>query len=117
MRKGLSFLGNWIGAGARNKQAARAAAAGYDTYALWSLERTAMILGLPKIGNKNWYAWGSQMLLATQAADGGWHDRWDQGEASAPSSLNFGVESLQFHAGVFDPKLPVDAPLFGIRLF
>src|SRR5438094_10676005 len=38
------------------------------------------------------------------------------GSASATSSLNFGVKPLQFHAGVFDPELPVDAALFGIRL-
>ena len=36
------------------------------------------------------------------------------GEASAPSSLNFGVEPLQFHAGVFDAELPVDAALLGM---
>jgi hypothetical protein len=34
--------------------------------------------------------------------------------ASASSSLNFGVEPLQFHACVFDPELSVDAALFGI---
>jgi hypothetical protein len=33
---------------------------------------------------------------------------------SAPSSLNFGVEPLQFHAGVFDVAWPVDAALVGI---
>jgi hypothetical protein len=33
---------------------------------------------------------------------------------SAPSSLNFGVEPLQLHAGVFDAELPVDAALVGI---
>src|SRR5438876_11998418 len=37
------------------------------------------------------------------------------GKTSASSSLNFGVEPLQFHAGVFDAELPVDAALFGIR--
>src|SRR6266568_8277290 len=37
-------------------------------------------------------------------------------EPSAPSSLDFGVESFQFHAGVFDTKLPIDAALFAVRL-
>jgi hypothetical protein len=36
--------------------------------------------------------------------------------ASASSSLNFGVESFQFHAGIFNAELPVDPALFGIRL-
>jgi hypothetical protein len=43
-------------------------------------------------------------------AEGGWIHL-----TSASSSLDFGVESLQFHPGVFDAKLPVDAALFGIR--
>jgi len=30
---------------------------------------------------------------------------------SASSSLNFGVEPLQFHAGILDAALPVDAAL------
>src|SRR3989441_8646648 len=37
-------------------------------------------------------------------------------QTSAPSSLDFGVESFQFHAGVFDTKLPIDAALFAVRL-
>src|SRR5260370_24790722 len=36
--------------------------------------------------------------------------------ASAASSLDFGVEPFQFHASMFDAKLPVDAALSGIRL-
>ena len=35
--------------------------------------------------------------------------------SSASSSLNFGVEPLQFHAGVLDAELPVNAALFRIR--
>jgi hypothetical protein len=34
--------------------------------------------------------------------------------ASASSSLNFGVEPLQFYAGVLDAELPVDAALSSI---
>src|SRR6202171_4294708 len=34
---------------------------------------------------------------------------------SAPSSLNFGVEPLPFHPGVFDAELPVTAALLRIR--
>ena len=34
---------------------------------------------------------------------------------SASSSLNFGVEPLQFHAGVLEAELPVNAALFRIR--
>ena len=36
--------------------------------------------------------------------------------SSAPSSLDFGVESFQFYAGVFDSELPIDTTLFSVRL-
>jgi hypothetical protein len=31
---------------------------------------------LPTIGNKDWYAWGSEILLAAQEADGSWRGRF-----------------------------------------
>ena len=36
------------------------------------------------------------------------------GATSVSSSLNFGVEPLQFHAGVLDAELPINAALFRI---
>src|SRR5205085_641467 len=45
-------------------------------YLLWSIERVAVAYGLPTIGNKDWYAWGSKILLAAQGQDGGWHGRF-----------------------------------------
>src|SRR5438046_8507182 len=33
-------------------------------------------------------------------------------EYAASSSLNFGVEPLQFHSGVLDAELPINAALF-----
>ena len=44
------------------------------------------------------------------------HARGRTPAASASSSLNFGVESFQFHAGIFNAELPVDPALFRIRL-
>jgi HEAT repeat protein len=41
-------------------------------YALWSLERVAVALGLDTIGKKNWYNWGADLLLGSQQADGSW---------------------------------------------
>jgi hypothetical protein len=35
-------------------------------------------------------------------------------QTSASSSPDFGVESLQFRARVFDAKLPIDSPLFRV---
>ena len=41
-------------------------------YFLWSLERVAMAFGLKTIGDKDWYAWGSEILVANQRPDGSW---------------------------------------------
>jgi hypothetical protein len=45
-------------------------------YFLWSLERVAVAYGLETIGTKDWYAWGSEILLANQDPDGGWHGEY-----------------------------------------
>jgi hypothetical protein len=45
-----------------------------DLYYLWSLERTAMLYNLKKIGGKDWYGWSAQMLLVNQQNDGSWHN-------------------------------------------
>src|SRR5260370_7750216 len=44
-------------------------------------------------------------------------DRPQLGEQpSASSSLDFGVETLQFRPAVFDAEFPIDASLLGVRL-
>lgn len=45
---------------------------GRTYYFLWSLERVAVALDLKTIGKKDWYAWGAEILLANQQADGSW---------------------------------------------
>ncbi len=48
-----------------------------DLYFLWTLERTALILDRPKIGDRDWYAWGRAFILANQnEADGSWQEQW-----------------------------------------
>jgi hypothetical protein len=44
----------------------------HDYYFLWSLERVGVLYNLPKIGGKDWYAWGRKELLAKQQDDGSW---------------------------------------------
>jgi hypothetical protein len=41
-------------------------------YFLWSVERVAVALDLETIGDKDWYGWGSEILLANQHPDGSW---------------------------------------------
>lgn len=47
-----------------------------DLYFLWSLERMAVIYDLKMIEGKDWYAWGSEILLANQESDGSWSERF-----------------------------------------
>src|SRR5262249_48674230 len=47
-------------------------AAGRAYYYLWSLERVAVILNLQKVGDKDWYNWGAEILLANQQPTGLW---------------------------------------------
>ncbi len=41
-------------------------------YLLWSIERLAVVLGSPKLGDVDWYAKGAAALLASQDSDGAW---------------------------------------------
>ena len=43
-----------------------------DCYFLWSLERVAVIYDLKTIGDKDWYAWGAELLLTAQGRDSDW---------------------------------------------
>jgi hypothetical protein len=45
---------------------------GKGYYFLWSLERVGVAYALDTIGDKDWYAWGSQNIVQNQAADGSW---------------------------------------------
>ena len=47
---------------------------GPDLYFLWSLERVGVLFNLPKIEDKDWYAWGCGILLPLQQPDGNWQD-------------------------------------------
>src|SRR5262249_35922554 len=43
-----------------------------NLYFLWSVERVAVLAGLPAILDKDWYRWGAEILVANQSADGSW---------------------------------------------
>ena len=43
-----------------------------NLYFLWSVERVAVLYKLPKIGDKDWYRWGAQILVANQDPKGNW---------------------------------------------
>jgi hypothetical protein len=47
-----------------------------DLYFLWSVERVGVIFDLRRIGGKDWYDWGTDIILANQKEDGSWRDRF-----------------------------------------
>lgn len=89
VRRGLLYIGTAVGqpVGQRNLAALRGLTKGY--YYLWSLERVAMIYGLKTIGKKDWYAWGSELLLANQNVDGSWQGEYPEGGVDTCFALLF----------------------------
>jgi hypothetical protein len=47
---------------------------GNQYYLLWSIERAAVAYGLDTIGDVDWYAWASDLLISMQQPDGSWPD-------------------------------------------
>jgi hypothetical protein len=47
-----------------------------DFYYLWSLERVGVVYDLKKMSGKDWYAWGSDIIVATQNEDGSWTESY-----------------------------------------
>src|SRR5207244_2064094 len=43
-----------------------------NLYFLWSVERVGMLYDLPTIGDKDWYRWGAEVLVANQRPQGHW---------------------------------------------
>jgi hypothetical protein len=62
---------------------------GKGYYFLWSMERVAMAYGLETIGNKDWYAWGADILLANQQPDGSWQAEYTTGGCDTSFALLF----------------------------
>jgi hypothetical protein len=64
-------------------------ASGRAYYYLWGVERVAMILQIDTIGKKDWYEWGSNLLIATQRKDGSWAGAYTEGGADTSFALLF----------------------------
>jgi hypothetical protein len=94
LRNGLQTLSTAIGApsklGRKGKRlTAMPTATGRAYYFLWSLERVGVALDLKTIGKKDWYAWGSELLLANQQADGSWRGEFADCGADTAFALLF----------------------------
>src|SRR5262249_24719249 len=44
-----------------------------NLYFLWSVERVGVLYNLREIDGKDWYAWGADLLVEAQGADGSWN--------------------------------------------
>ncbi len=45
-----------------------------NLYFLWSLERVGVMYNVTNIGDKDWYRWGAELIVAHQKPDGSWVD-------------------------------------------
>src|SRR5262249_53751788 len=43
-----------------------------NLYVLWSIERVAVLYNLASFGEKDWYRWGAEILVANQQPRGNW---------------------------------------------
>jgi hypothetical protein len=82
VRAAFKYLGNSIGKKPLPRTAPPrmgmilGARAWGDLYFFWSLERVGVIYGIQKIEGKDWYAWGSEILLGAQEQDGSWREAY-----------------------------------------
>jgi hypothetical protein len=73
IQRGLKHLGAQIGSPTGGTQGLPF----LNLYFLWSVERVAVLYGLTTIGDKDWYRWGSEILLANQQLSGCWADKFN----------------------------------------
>jgi hypothetical protein len=72
IRNALLALGSVIGTAKDQSSPKGGVVLNKGYYFLWSLERVGVAYNLNTIGNKDWYAWGSDILLSSQRPDGTW---------------------------------------------
>ena len=95
VKAGLKALGKWIGeplgrAAVPNTPPIEMMGVGDRTYyTLWSLERVAVVYDLTTIGDKDWYAWGSDLLVERQQRDGSWKGAYGSGGIDTDFALLF----------------------------
>lgn len=49
-------------------------------YFMWAMERIAVLYDIQKLGNKDWYKWGAEILISNQLANGSWEEGGYPGE-------------------------------------
>jgi hypothetical protein len=91
LRAALAALDTVVGqpVGNRGGAAAVPRVAGKTYYFLWSLERGMVALNLDRLGKKDWYSWGAEILLANQMPNGSWQGEYGDSCADTCFALLF----------------------------
>jgi hypothetical protein len=79
LRGGFAYLAGGIGQALGPRGRIMPKTQGYTQtgyYYLWSVERVGVGYNTRIIGNKDWYAWGAAILVASQEADGCWQHEY-----------------------------------------
>ena len=69
---GLRALSTAVGQPVGNRPELIPQVGGNSFYFLWSVERVCVIMDLDTIDKKDWYTWGTEILLKNQQEDGHW---------------------------------------------
>jgi len=88
LNRGLAALGHMIGE-PDGKGQRLGEKQGKAYYCLWSVERVCVSMGLERLGGKDWYNWGAEILLANQGQDGSWRGYFGDCGADTAFSLLF----------------------------
>ncbi|MBI1832663.1 MAG: hypothetical protein HYR84_14580 [Planctomycetes bacterium] len=113
IRKGLQALSRYIG---QPVEPEKFNGSMENLYFLWSVERVAMLYDLKTIGGKDWYGWGSQILVRHQNGGGDWPSGFYHGQ-SPPLNTCFALlflrrsnlvqdltNHLRLSTGIVDPQ-------------
>jgi hypothetical protein len=66
-----------------------------NLYFLWGVERVCVLYGVELVGNKNWYHWGAEALVANQEADGSWFKKDNYPGAATVVDTSFALMFLK----------------------
>ncbi len=69
---GLVALSRVVGAPVGDTQNRPEIKAKGGLYFLWAMERIAVLYDIQKLGKKDWYLWGAEILICHQRGDGSW---------------------------------------------
>lgn len=72
-------------------------------YFLWAMERIAILYDIQKLGKKDWYVWGAEILICNQAANGSWDE--DGGYPGQTPTINTCLALLFLRRANLTPDL------------